>query len=101
ASADELYDRIDALLATPAFRARALHDRLNIEFIATTDDPCDDLEHHRRIRQDPDWDGAVVPTFRPDTYLEVVRPDWNRDVDRLGECAGTGVDTYAGWVAAM
>ncbi|GAB3816721.1 glucuronate isomerase [Tessaracoccus terricola] len=101
ANADELYDRIDALLATDAFRARALHDRFGIEFIATTDDPCDDLSHHRRIAADPDWDGTVVPTFRPDKYLEVVRPEWNSDVDRLGECAGTAVDTYAGWVAAM
>lgn len=101
ANADEIYDRIDALLATDAYRARALHDRFNIEFIATTDDPCDDLEHHRRIREDQDWDGVVVPTFRPDKYLEVVREDWNDNINRLGQVAGTDVDTYAGWVAAM
>lgn len=100
-TADEIYDRIDALLGTAEFSARALHDRFGIEFIATTDDPCDDLAHHRRIREDSNWDATVVPTFRPDKYLEVVRPEWNRDVDELGQCAGVAVDTYAGWVAAM
>lgn len=100
-TADELYDRISELLATDAFRARDLHDRFNIEFIATTDDPCDDLGYHQRIRQDDSWDGVVAPTFRPDHYLEPNRADWKERVARLGEVSGIDVATYAGWVAAM
>lgn len=100
-TADELYDRINELLGTDEFRARALYDRFNIEFIATTDDPCDDLGYHQQIREDSSWDGVVVPTFRPDHYLEAARAGWREKVDRLGEVAGVDVGTYAGWVAAM
>ncbi len=100
-TADELYDAIAARLATPQFRPRALYERFGIEVLATTDDPCDDLACHARLAADPTWTGEVVPTFRPDRYLEAARADWNDAIDRLGEVSGVDVDSYAGWVAAM
>ncbi len=100
-TADEIYDRISELLTTDAFRPRALHDRFNIAFIATTDDPCDDLHEHQAIAADPTWNGTVVPTFRPDKYLEPLKPTWNADIDRLGAVSGVDTGSYAGWVAAM
>ena len=33
-----------------------------------------------RLRADPTFPAGVVPTFRPDSYLEAGRPDWARDV---------------------
>lgn len=101
ATADEIYDRIAALLQTDAYRPRELYDRFNISFIATTDDPCDDLAQHQAIKADPTWDGVVVPTFRPDKYLEPLKPTWNADVDRLGEVSGVDTGSYAGYIAAM
>nr|NLI49301.1 glucuronate isomerase [Propionibacterium sp.] len=100
-TADEIYDAIDAQLKTPEFLPRALYDRFKIEFIATTDDPCDSLEHHIKLANDPTWKGKVAPTFRPDKYLEAARADWNELVDTLGEVSGIDTGTYAGWVAAM
>ena len=100
-TADELYDAITAKLATPEFRPRALYERFNISFLATTDDPCDDLADHRRLADDPTFAGQVAPTFRPDRYLEPGRVGWNALVDRLGEVSGVDTDSYAGWVAAM
>jgi glucuronate isomerase len=47
-TADEIYDAINAKLATDAFKPRALLDTFNISFLATTDDPLDDLEHHAK-----------------------------------------------------
>jgi glucuronate isomerase len=100
-AADELYDAIAAKLATPPFRPRALYDRFGIDFLATTDDPCDDLVHHQQLAADPTFTGQVAPTFRPDRYLEPARTDWNALVDRLGEVSGADTGTYAGWTAAM
>ena len=100
-TADEIYDRIDALLATDDFLPRQLFDRFRIEFIATTDDPVDDLRHHQSLAADTQWQRRIAPTFRPDRYLEPLKPTWNADVDRLGEVAGSDTDSYAGWVAAM
>lgn len=101
ATADQLYDGIAERLATPQFRPRALFERFGIEVLATTDDPVDDLAAHAALRDDPTFTGRVVPTFRPDRYLEPGRDGWADDVRHLGEAAGVDAGTYAGWVAAM
>jgi len=100
-TADEIYDRIDALLKTDAFRPRELFDHFNIQFIATTDDPCDDLHFHQALAANQEWQRRIVPTFRPDKYLEPLKETWKADVDLLGELSGVDTGSYAGWVAAM
>ncbi|WP_103062282.1 glucuronate isomerase, partial [Actinomyces qiguomingii] len=101
ATADDIYDQIDAALNTPQFTARALYERFNIAVLATTDDPCSDLADHRALTADPDWNGRVIPTFRPDAYLEPARPDWRELTETLGRAADQDVSTYAGHVEAM
>ncbi|MDR2931395.1 MAG: glucuronate isomerase [Propionibacteriaceae bacterium] len=100
-TADAIYDVIAAAIATKAYRPRALMDRFDIEFMATTDDPCDDLAHHDKLARDRSFHHRVVPTFRPDRYLEPGRAEWAGLVARLGEVAGEDTSTYAGWIAAM
>lgn len=100
-TADQIYDQIAACLATPEFRPRALFEKFGIEVLATTDDPCDDLAAHRQLTDDPTWTRRVVPTFRPDRYLEPLSPGWKSDVDRLGETAGQEVGDFDGYLAAL
>lgn len=100
-TADAIYDQIADCLASPAYRPRALFRRFGLEVLATTDDPCDDLSAHRRLADDPDFTGRVIPTFRPDRYLEPGRRSWVADVDRLAEVAGVDTGEYEGWLAAM
>jgi len=100
-NADALYDRIAEQLAAPDHRPRALLRRFRIDVMATTDDPADDLEPHRRLAEDPGIATRVVPTFRPDVYLEPAGAGWADAVKRLGEAAGVEVGDYAGYVAAL
>lgn len=100
-NADDIYDTINAQLATEAFKPRALLNQFNISFLATTDDPLDDLEHHAKLAADDSVATTIVPTFRPDKYLEAGRPGWSELIDALGEKSGQSTDTFAGWVAAM
>jgi glucuronate isomerase len=101
ATADAIYDQVAARLAEDAYRPRALFERFGIEVLATTDDPCDDLAAHAALAADPAIDGRVLPTFRPDRYLEVAAPGWAGAVGRLGEVSDIDTGSYAGWVAAM
>lgn len=101
ATADDLYDAVADRVAEPGFRPRALYDRFRLDVLATTDDPCDDLRHHAALRADPAWHGRVVPTFRPDRYLEAGVPGWSDRLDALAEAAGTDTGDLAGWVEAM
>ena len=70
--------------------------------LATTDDPCDDLAHHAAIRDDAAIVSTrVLPTFRPDRYLEPGRSDWRELVDALGAAADTDTADYKGFIAAL
>jgi glucuronate isomerase len=101
ASADAVYDQVAGCLEQPAFRPRALFERFGIEVLATTDDPVDDLAAHAALAEDPSWRGRVLPTFRPDRYLEAGQPGWRSAVDALGSVTGTDPGAYGGFVEAL
>lgn len=98
-TADEIYDTIAAQLATDAFRPRALFERFGIEVLATTDDPLDDLAKHAALARST-LRGRVIPTFRPDRYLDPDAPRFTEHVRRLlGE---TGNDeNFHGYLTAL
>lgn len=87
-NADAVFDRIAAHLAEPRFRPRALFSEFRIEVLATTDDPLDDLAVHRALAAAPDVAGRVLPTFRPDGYIDPGDPDFPRRVDAVLEVTG-------------
>jgi glucuronate isomerase len=98
-SADRYYDRINAQLATPAFRPRALFERFNIEVIATTESPLDPLQHHARIRQSG-WPRRVVTAYRPDPVVDPEFEGFAANVAKLGELAGEDTTRWTGYLAA-
>lgn len=87
-TADHYYDHISEKLSQPEFRPRALFEQFNIEVIATTESPLDDLRWHKMIR-DSGWSGRVVTAYRPDA---VVDPDFEGFVQNVEAfCALAGV----------
>jgi glucuronate isomerase len=91
----DLYDVLAGKLAEPAFRPRALFDSFGIEVLATTDDPLDDLAPHVALLDDAAFGGRVIPTFRPDAYLDPSAPGWEARMQRLG------ASTYDGYIEAL
>jgi glucuronate isomerase len=101
AAADALYDEISARLQMDTHRPRALLRRFDIDVLATTDDPADSLDAHAALAREPGVRTRVLPTFRPDRYLEAGQPGWADAVKRLGAVADTDVGEYAGYVDAL
>ncbi|WP_062385326.1 glucuronate isomerase [Demequina iriomotensis] len=99
-TADALYDRIDAALRTPDLRPRALFDRFRIEVLATTDDPLDDLSDHALLAADRSFGGRVLPTFRPDAYLDPASAGFAERIERLAAATATPL-TFAGYLDAL
>jgi glucuronate isomerase len=99
-NADELYDQLAAQLAQPEFRPRALLQRFGISVLATTDDPADDLDAHRRLAAQS-LACAVIPTMRADAYTDPSHPAWSVSLDRLSAASSTDCGTYAGLLAAL
>lgn len=100
-TADAIYDQVADRLEKDPWRPRALYERFRIAVLATTDDPCDDLSAHAGLAADPSWSGRVIPTFRPDRYLEPAQPRWSEAVARLGEVADIDTGEYDGYVRAL
>lgn len=100
ASAMAIYDQIEACLARPAFRPRALFEQFRIEVLCTTDAATDSLEWHERIRQSG-WSGMVRPTFRPDLAINLRHPQWPAEIVRLGAQTGSDVTSYARYIQAL
>jgi glucuronate isomerase len=101
ATSDAIFDTIARHLQTPEYRPRALFERFGIEVLATTDDPMDDLAVHARLAADSSFRGRVLPTFRPDPYLDPASPLFAQKVGALTEWGGTPVDDFAGYLRAL
>jgi glucuronate isomerase len=102
-TADEVYDELSDKLSQPSFRPRALFARFNIEVLATTESPLDDLSAHAKLATDG-WGGPggrVITTFRPDDVVDMDWAGWPDRVARLGQLAGTDTSSYAGFIAAL
>jgi glucuronate isomerase len=98
-SADRVFDSINASLAKPEFRPRALFERFNIEVIATTESPLDSLAHHAKIRASG-WKGRVITAYRPDPVVDPEFEGFAANVARLGELAGEDTRRWSGYLAA-
>jgi glucuronate isomerase len=98
-TADEFYDHIADCLAKPEFRPRALFERFNIEAIATTESPLDDLKWHEMIRQSG-WKGKVVTAYRPDAVIDPEIEGFSANIERFGALTGTDATTWEGYLDA-
>jgi glucuronate isomerase len=98
-SAQRIYDEIAEKLQCSEFLPRALYDRFRIEVLATTDKATDALEHHRAIR-DSDWDGTVIPTFRPDALLRIAARGWRSELELLEQQCGS-IGSYMEFIRAL
>jgi glucuronate isomerase len=99
-TADAVYDALVVKLADPAFRPRALFERFNIEVLATTESPLDELASHARLAADG-WGSRVITTFRPDDVVDFEEPGWAGRIAQLAERSGSDTGTYAGYLAAL
>ena len=99
ANADTSYDHIAACLTRPEFRPRALFARFNIEVIASTESPLDDLRWHRMIRESG-WNGRVITTYRPDPVVDLEFEGFTRNVEQLGELTGENATDWQGYLRA-
>ena len=100
ANADAYYEAIEAQLAQPEFRPRALLARFKIEVLATTDSPLDTLRDHQTIRS-LGLTTRILPTFRPDP---VVDPDFGgflANVIKLGSMTGEDTASWRGYLRAL
>lgn len=101
-TADEVWEKGNALLATPEYSCRGLLEKSRVKALCTTDDPTHTLEHHIAIAEDPSIETRVYPTFRPDPALWVDDAQhFNEYADKLAEVSGGDCGTFTGFLDAI
>ena len=95
-----IYDLMSNKLQTPEFLPRTLFNNFNIEVIATTDGASDSLKFHKAI-VDSDWNGKVIPSFRPDSVVNVFSDNWNLEINKLSSSSGIDVIDYRSFIKAI
>jgi glucuronate isomerase len=100
-SAGRVWKKANEQLARPELSARGILKKFNVAALCTTDDPTDDLAHHKKIAADG-LATRVLPAFRPDNALAVHRPAlFKAWLGRLERAADKDIASLADFVAAL
>lgn len=98
-NAGQIREQIEAKLLEPEMLPRALFEKFNIEVLATTDSPTDDLAAHAELAK-ANLSGRVLPTLRPDAFINTLATGWNQRTEELLAMTGNSA-THSGFVAAI
>lgn len=89
-SAERIYEMANEKLKSLSVQGMLNH--FNVHFIATTDDPADDLADHKKY-----GNINVTPTFRPDKLFNFEE----NYIETLGQAAGIKINTLDDLLAAL
>ncbi|QPR29077.1 glucuronate isomerase [Edwardsiella hoshinae] len=100
-TAEAIWTRCNHLLADEAFTARGIMRQMNVKMVGTTDDPIDDLRHHRAIAADSSFTTQVLPSWRPDKAFNIdaaIFPDY---ISQLSAVADVDITRFADLCQAL
>ena len=101
ASAARIWKKANDKLASPDFTAQGILKKFDVRTVCTTDDPADDLGHHRALAASG-LPTRVLPAFRPDKALAAHQPGpFNEWVDRLAGAAGVEINSLGKLLEAL
>lgn len=99
-NAQAIYDLMSEKLQLPEFLPRTLFDNFNIKVLSTTDGASDSLEYHRKINQS-DWNGKVIPSFRPDAVVNILAQNWKDEINKLSRVSKVNIVDYKSFISAI
>ncbi|MBQ4451245.1 MAG: glucuronate isomerase [Clostridia bacterium] len=100
-TAPMIWEKCNALLATPDFLPRRLIERFDVRVVCTTDDPVDTLEYHEMLAKDESFKVKVLPTFRPDKAVKIDLNGFKEYIQKLSAVSGIKIETVDDVVKAL
>ena len=100
-TADEVWELASSRLSADDFCVHNILRQFKVDAVGTTDDPVDDLGHHRIFRQDP-HPTHLCPTFRPDkATITGDLEGWNHWTEKLSEVSGVRIASAETFLEAL
>lgn len=101
-TAKSIWNECNEKLAAPEFTTRGIMRQANVKLICTTDDPADNLEHHKAAARERDFKIAMLPTWRPDNAMAVEDAAiYNAYIERLAEASDTHISRFDDLMSAL
>jgi glucuronate isomerase len=100
-SAKGIYKTASGLLQKNSHSTQSLLNSYKVELVGTTDDPCDDLSFHKKIKESS-FKAQVLPTFRPDKIFNIGdRANFLKYIVQLEKAAGISILNISDLLAAL
>jgi glucuronate isomerase len=100
-TAQRIWEWANAKLAEDSLSAQGILRKFSVRAVCTTDDPADDLAHHKAIAA-CGLPTKVFPTFRPDKAMGVHAPEaFNQWIARLEAVSNRSVDGFVPFIDAL
>lgn len=93
-NAEDIWNRCNEIIQKDDFSARSIILKSNVKYIATTDDPADNLEYHIKIAKEEGFDCEVRPTLRPDKAVKIGNEGFDEYIKLLGATENIEINTY-------
>ncbi len=93
ATAEIIWDKCSRIINGGAFSVRKIIEQSGVTALCTTDNPVDTLESHKALRNDAAFKVTVLPAFRPDTFLNIDKPDFADWIKKLAASSRMPVQT--------
>jgi glucuronate isomerase len=100
-SAKKIYEECSEKMQTADYSVRGLLRKMNVKVVCTTDDPIDNLEHHRKIKNDG-FEIRILPAFRPDKAMNVDdAAAFNGYLSKLEAASNTNIAGFKDYLDAL
>ena len=99
-TANDIYEQCKDMLQTPAYSTCNLLRKMNVEVVCSTDDPIDNLGHHRQAKADG-LDITMRPAFRPDKAILIEKEEFSGYLQKLGNAAGVEINDFDSLLLAL
>jgi glucuronate isomerase len=101
-TAREIWEACNPRLQTEDLRVHGILAGQNVKVVCTTDDPIDELEHHRAMRGAKTLTTKVLPAYRPDKAMAIeTGKAYVEYVEKLAQAAGMSIRGFSDLIEAL
>ena len=101
---NEIYEQTSSLLQTPEYSTRNLLRKMHVEMVCTTDDPIDNLRHHKAFANPSPPQSStlqMIPAFRPDKAILIQNEGFGAYIQQLGKVVDNEIQSFADLLQAL
>jgi glucuronate isomerase len=93
-SAEKIYSETSEKLSSDEYSCQQLLKKANAEVVCTTEDPTDNLKHHKKLAKS-DFSVKVSTAFRPDKAILISSEGYNNYIDTLEKATNMSIGSFS------